>query len=188
MAIRSSIPIMQKSLYYDAVHRYLDDPPATSLSQDSVPTPPRWPSPAYPGLIGNVLPEYLSFSQFPFPTRADQNQPFPTLDETQEFLRAFADPFIRANKIQLNIEVTHVEELVDGGWEVEVKDWNKRGEARVERWDAVVVAVGWYDHPVWPGTPALEILKEKGLAKHAKWYRGPQGHEGKVRAHFPSFY
>ncbi|KAJ7069095.1 hypothetical protein C8F01DRAFT_976037 [Mycena amicta] len=36
--------------------RYLEDPPV----------PPYWPTPAYPALVGNMLPEYLSFSHHPF--------------------------------------------------------------------------------------------------------------------------
>ncbi|KXN92673.1 Thiol-specific monooxygenase [Leucoagaricus sp. SymC.cos] len=153
----------------------------TSLSQDHCPLPPRWPSPAYPGLIGNVLPEYLSFSRFPFPTCQNQNQPFPTLLETHNYLRDFAEPFIKDGKIKLNIEVTRVEEVKGGGgWNVEVTDWNiPGGKKRVEHWDAVVIAVGWYDHPVWPDIPGLDTLREKGLAQHAKFYRGPQGYEDK---------
>lgn len=92
----------------------------------------------------------------------------------------FAMPFIKDGRIWFNIEVTRVEEQPDGRWKVEVKDWNYGGKVRVEQWDAVVVAVGWYDHPVWPNTPGLDILRQKELAKHAKSYRGPQGHEGKV--------
>lgn len=162
--------------------RYLDNPPKGSKNTSKTLTP-RWPSPSYPGLIGNVLPEYLSFSHFPFPTRIDPHQPFPTLDETHEFLRVFAEPYVRQGKMKLNMEVVRVEELPEGqGWKVKVRDWNegKEGEEVEEVWDAVVVAVGWYDHPVWPDTPGLEILRERGLAVHAKWYRGPQGNEGKV--------
>ncbi|KAF8980870.1 hypothetical protein BDQ17DRAFT_1438731 [Cyathus striatus] len=56
-------------------------------------------------------------------------------------------------------------------------DW--LGEEREEHWDAVVVAVRWYDNPVWPSTLGLDILREKGVAKHAKEWRGTKGYEGK---------
>ncbi|KAF8991590.1 hypothetical protein BDQ17DRAFT_1413663 [Cyathus striatus] len=56
---------------------------------------------------------------------------------------------------------------------------NKQGEEREEHWDAVVVAVRWYDNPVWPSTLGLDILREKGVAKHAKEWRGTKGYEGK---------
>ena len=67
---------------------------------------------------------------------------------------------------------------------VSLKDWSYEGKGKVieEVWGAVVVANGWSDNPVWPETEGLEAHKEKGLAtKHAKWWRGPSGYEGKVR-------
>ncbi|KAJ6576109.1 hypothetical protein DFH09DRAFT_1150433 [Mycena vulgaris] len=44
---------------------------------DETSKPPRWPSPAYPGLIGDVLPEFISFSGFPSssPRRASPSPP-----------------------------------------------------------------------------------------------------------------
>ncbi|KAF8970781.1 hypothetical protein BDZ97DRAFT_1753585 [Flammula alnicola] len=101
----------------------------------------RWPSPAYKGLVGNVLPEFLTFSGFPFPEPpSTPNQPFPTLVETHDYLRAFAEPYVKSGAIKLNREVVRVVELRDEG---------------------------------------LEELKRRGLAKHAKWWRGPQPYAGK---------
>ncbi|KAH9475741.1 Calcium/calmodulin-dependent protein kinase [Psilocybe cubensis] len=154
---------------------YYDDP---SHSASNV---PRWPSPAYQGLVGNVLPEFLSFSGHPFPDPpSSPHQPFPTLKETHEYLQDFASPYIKSGAIKLNREVLRVDELPNRqGWRVISRDWNTGGEEKAEIWDAVVVAVGWYDNPVWPDTEGLEHLKRRGLAKHAKWWRGPQGFEGK---------
>ncbi|KAL1698743.1 hypothetical protein EV121DRAFT_274224, partial [Schizophyllum commune] len=83
---------------------YLDNPPPNS-------TTPRWPSPAYPGLIGNVLPEYLSYSDYPpFPTPPGHpEQPFPTLQETYEYLKGFANS-LEPGRIRLNTEVVRVVE------------------------------------------------------------------------------
>ncbi|TFK33754.1 hypothetical protein BDQ12DRAFT_614699 [Crucibulum laeve] len=156
---------------------YLDNP-AHSTDSES----PRWPSPAYPGLVGNVLPEFLSFSQYPFPEPPSApNQPFPTLTETHDYLHSFAEPYVKSGVIRLSTDVVRVEELVDGRWKASLRDWSTSGKGKEveETWDAVVVAVGWYDNPVWPQTHGLEELKSKGLAKHAKWWRGPRGHEGK---------
>jgi hypothetical protein len=50
-----------------------------------------------------------------------------------------------------------------------------------EIWDAVVIANGWHDNPVWLETEGLEELKENRLVKHAKSWRGLTGYEGKVR-------
>ncbi|KAL1689230.1 hypothetical protein GGG16DRAFT_126625 [Schizophyllum commune] len=160
---------------------YLDNPPPNS-------TTPRWPSPAYPGLIGNVLPEYLSYSDYPpFPTPPGHpEQPFPTLQETYEYLKGFANS-LAPGRIRLNTEVVRVVEKdgpvpsKDGGngWTVVLRDWNEGGKEREEEWDAIVSAVGYYDTPVWPDVPGLDKVREAGLAEHAKAYRGPQGLEGK---------
>ncbi|KAF8989751.1 hypothetical protein BDQ17DRAFT_1372842, partial [Cyathus striatus] len=156
---------------------YLDDPTNETST-------PHWPSPAYPNLTGNVLPTFLSFSSYPpflIPPNSP-NQPFPMLQETHEYLRTFAAPFVASGKIKLNTEAVRVEELPSplsaevngGGWKVVLRDWK-----REEHWDAVVVAVGWYDNPVWPSTPGLDILCDKGVAKHAKEWRGAKGYERK---------
>jgi hypothetical protein len=63
-----------------------------------------------------------------------------------------------------------------------MRDWQpgQNGRTFEELWDAVIVANGWYDTPVWPQTPGLEEIRALGLARHAKAYRGPKGYEGKV--------
>jgi cation diffusion facilitator CzcD-associated flavoprotein CzcO len=142
----------------------------------------RWPSPAYKGLIGNVLPQFLSFSEFPFlEPPSSPHQPFPSLVETYTYLRSFAETYLKGQRIKLNREVVRGLELELGkGWSVSYKDWNDNGKVLQEVWDAVVVAVGSYDNPVWPDTVGLESLKNNGLAKHARWYKGVEGYEGKV--------
>ncbi|THU87215.1 FAD/NAD(P)-binding domain-containing protein [Dendrothele bispora CBS 962.96] len=170
------------------------DPPA-SKTASSV---PRFPSPAYPGLIGNVLPEFLSYHGFPFPAPAEykpnrKHQPFPTLIETHEYLQAFAKPFIADGRIRLGQEVVRVEERpvtstnddenpTKDKWRVVLRDWadpTRPGKQLEELWDAVVVCTGWYDNPLWPDTPGLDEVREAGLAKHARGWRGPKGWEGK---------
>ncbi|THV00387.1 FAD/NAD(P)-binding domain-containing protein [Dendrothele bispora CBS 962.96] len=159
---------------------------------------PRFPSPAYPGLIGNVLPEFLSYHGFPFPAPAEykpnrKHQPFPTLTETYEYLQAFAKPFIADGRIRLGQEVVRVEERpvtstnddenpTKDKWRVVLRDWadpTRPGKQLEELWDAVVVCTGWYDNPSWPDTPGLDEVREAGLAKHARGWRGPKGWEGK---------
>lgn len=135
-------------------------------------------------MIGNVLPEFLSFSKFPFPSRESPDQPFPTLAETHNYLRAFARPFLDQGKIRLNSEATRIDELELGaGWRVSLRDWSDNGKGKItdEVWDAVVVANGWTDNPVWPETEGLEELRKKNLAKHAKYWQGPMSYNGKVR-------
>ncbi|KAJ3526283.1 hypothetical protein NMY22_g10227 [Coprinellus aureogranulatus] len=144
---------------------------------------PRWPSAAYKGLVGNVLPEFLSFSGNPFPRPAttEEGQPFANIGETFAYLKAFASPYLQSGQIRLNTEVVTVEERPWGeGWKVSMRDWSDEGKEIEEIWDAVVVAVHWHDNAEWPSTPGLDELRQLGLAKHAKVWRGPQGHEGKV--------
>ena len=99
----------------------------------------RWPSPAYHGLIGNALPEFLSFSghpPFPEPPSTADGQPFPSLHETHDALEAFAAPLLAAGKIRLNPDVLAVEELEHSrGWRVVLNGGVE------EHWDAVVVCV-----------------------------------------------
>ncbi|KAJ4477489.1 hypothetical protein J3R30DRAFT_3657868 [Lentinula aciculospora] len=157
---------------------YLDEHGAHVASKK-----PRWPSPAYPGLIGNVLPEFLSFSGAPFPEPpTTPQQPFPTLKETYDYLRQFADRYSEQGNIRLNTEVVRVEELQDRkGWRVVTRDWSTDSESKISSdvWDGVVVCTGWYNDPLWPETEGIDLVREKGLAVHAKWYRGPQNYAGK---------
>jgi cation diffusion facilitator CzcD-associated flavoprotein CzcO len=85
-------------------------------------------------------------------------------------------------KIRLNTEVVGIDELEDGGWKVVLRDWSdgSQGKVKEEVWDAVVLATCWYDDPVYPTTEGMQKAKEKGLVKHAKWWRGPKAYEGKV--------
>lgn len=106
--------------------RYQDEQVFPSTNTSTI-NKPQWPSPAYPGLVGNVLPEFLSFSCKPFPkTPNDPHQPFPTLLETYQYLRAFAKPYIENGQIRLNTEVLRVEELPQKkGWKVRIRDWSE---------------------------------------------------------------
>ncbi|TFK24577.1 FAD/NAD(P)-binding domain-containing protein [Coprinopsis marcescibilis] len=160
---------------------YYEDP---SKFEGETPKKPYWPSPAYKGLIGNVLPRHVSFSgaPFPLPPNTDEGQPYPTLTETHAYLKGLAAPYVASGRIRVNTEVVRVEERAWGeGWTVFLKDWSDEGRGRetTEVWDAVVICVNWYDHPVWPDIEGLGALRNKGLASHAKWWRGPKGRKGK---------
>lgn len=70
-------------------------------------------------MIGNVHPEFLTFSGNPFPIPPTPDQPFPTLRETYDYLKDFSRPLLEQGKIRLNHEVVRVEEIDDsngGGW------------------------------------------------------------------------
>ncbi|KAJ3722062.1 hypothetical protein DFJ43DRAFT_1093789 [Lentinula guzmanii] len=166
---------------------YQDEPTISSVNPSGAINKPQWPSPAYPGLIGNVLPRFLAFSEYPFPESPDHlHQPFPTVEETYEYLRGFAERYIERGVVRLNTEVMRVEEIpARKGWKVRIRDWgvcddnDGMPEEREERWDAVVVCAGYYDKPNWPNTEGLDLVRKRGLALHAKWWNGPEGYEGK---------
>lgn len=130
-----------------------------------------------------MIPEFLSFSEHPFPAPPREHQPFPTLAETNAYLKEFARPFIENRYIRLNFEVTGVEELDGGAWTVRMKDWNKGGVVYEETWDAVVITTIWFDNPHFPDVPGLQELQQKqpNKVQHAINWTGPQGdYEGKV--------
>ena len=84
---------------FQLIFRYLDEPIADASLK------PRWPSPAYKGLIGNILPQFLSFSEFPFSEPlSSPHQPFPSLVETYAYLRSFAETYLKDERIKLNRE------------------------------------------------------------------------------------
>ena len=147
----------------------------------------RWPTPAYPALIGNVIPEFLSFSGYPFPAPPWEDQPFPTLRETHDYLATFARPLFESGRIRLHHEVIDVAEISaeeGGGWRVAMIDWSESGGNGVrkeELWDAVVVTTVWYDNAYYPTVEGLDDVKQTGRVRHAKTWRGPSGYEGKVR-------
>ncbi|KAG8221690.1 FAD/NAD(P)-binding domain-containing protein [Butyriboletus roseoflavus] len=171
-------------------NRYQRPDPQTSVENERVKrhhddqSHEGWPSPAYPALIGNVIPEFLSFSGSPFPAPPRQDQPFPTLRETYEYLATFARPLLESGKIRLHHEVIDVAEVQaeeGGGWRVVMTDRSQAGTGvrMEERWDAVVITTVWYDNEYYPDIEGLDDLKQTGRVRHAKTWRGPSGYEGK---------
>lgn len=135
-----------------------------------------------------MIPEFLSFSGNPFPAPPRQDQPFPTLHETYDYIATFARPLFESGKIRLHHEVVDVSEVQGeleeeaGGWRVVMSDWSKAGISvrKEERWDAVVVTTVWYDNEYYPNVEGLDDIKQTGRARHAKTWRGPSSYEGKV--------
>ena len=167
---------------YQSPHRAED---ASLNGCDNDPSHQYWSSPAYPGLIGNVIPEFLSFSGNPFPPPPRPDQPFPTLSETYDYLATFARPLFERGKIRLDHEVVDVAEVEiedGGGWKVGIVDRSQGGTGirKEERWDAVVVTTVWYDNEYYPTVDGLDDVKQTGRVRHAKTWRGPSGYEDKV--------
>lgn len=138
-----------------------------------------WPSPAYEGLVGNVLPPLLQFSAFSMAKPADGL--FPSMTETHQYLLDFAKPL--RSHICTNREVISVVPSADNKWSVHSIDHSPDSKdgtpatVTVETWDAVVVAPGAFDKPWWPtDIPGLAELRASNspLVMHAKTYPGPR--------------
>ena len=141
----------------------------------------RWVSPAYHGLVGNVLPPLLEFAAKPI------SKPklglFPSMTETHQYLLDFATPM--RSHIHTHKEVKHIEPVfVDGRitspvrWSVTSSDWSAQGETKEtkEEWDTVIVAPGINEHPYYPeGITGLQTILDAGntVVMHAKTYSGP---------------
>ena len=170
------VPCNTQTVYTITQCRYQNHVPAEDHR-------PRWSTPAYPGLIGNVLPEFLSFSEHQFPVPSPN--PFPTLAETNAYIKAFALPFIESGHVRLSHEVIGVEEVRDGGgWKVRIRDWNNGGGVVLEEtWDAVVITTVWFDNPYFPDVQGLQELQHRQPSKihHSMTWTGPHdGYKGKV--------
>ena len=141
---------------------------------------PHWPSPAYLNLKGNVLPEFLQFSEAPFPAPA-YGDVFPTLRETGDYLRAFAQPM--RHRIRTSTEVLAVHERPDARWHVDLKLWNPSPPTAPhvvsEVFDRVVVACAFYDAPLYPSVPGIQHARDAGIIHHAKHYRDSSPYRGK---------
>jgi len=141
----------------------------------------RWVSPAYHGLVGNVLPPLLEFAAKPI------SKPrlglFPSMTETHQYLLDFAAPM--RSHIHTHREVKHVEPVFINGkitspvrWLVTSSDWSGQGETKetTEEWDTVIVAPGINEHPYYPeGIAGLQAVLDSGskVVMHAKTYSGP---------------
>ncbi|KAJ9478377.1 putative Thiol-specific monooxygenase (putative) [Pseudozyma hubeiensis] len=142
---------------------------------------PHWPSPAYLNLRGNVLPEFLEFSGKKM-QKPKNDEVFPTLEETHEYLKSFAEPY--RQYIKTGVEVLKVQELSqDRGWQVTLKHWSHPSIPAADTisftpyvetltFDRVIVAAGWYDTPYYPDVPGLShIASTTSHIHHCKHYR-----------------
>lgn len=149
-----------------------------------------WPSPAYPQLRGNVLPRFLTPSLgFKFPPPKN-NEVFPTLTETEDYILSYLSGLDQTDKrVQINTDILGVWELPpkapseaqrSQGFTAQSDGWilasrNKKGGVALTHVDAAVLASGWYDHVSLPAARGLREAIEQGQAvHHAKWYRGPE--------------
>lgn len=148
---------------------------------------PRFPSPAYPKLIGNVYPRFLTFSGAPWPP-LQGGEKFPTLEETQQYISSVAAPL--RDRIKTKREVKQVWELPylpsqsssssssashqAGGYLVLTLDHTiSPPRPLYEHFSALDFCPSFTTHPSYPNVPGLAQALEQSPRKihHAKWYR-----------------
>ncbi|KZV79193.1 FAD/NAD(P)-binding domain-containing protein [Exidia glandulosa HHB12029] len=147
---------------------------------------PKYPSPAYEGMIGNIAHELISISGRPFDKplstgpvqegEREESDLFPSLDSTIAYLRAFADAYSLHNHIKLDTEVVSTR-FVDGKWKVMTKNL-LNGEETSSTYDAVVYAAGLWDRRHLPAIAGIDSLPKERLL-HARFYRSPTIFAGK---------
>jgi hypothetical protein len=124
-------------------------------------------SSSYRSLFINTSRKLMEYKTFPMP---DDYPDYPHHTQIAAYFDDYVDHFGLREKIRFNTEVTKVEPLSEGGWEVSLDDGDKR------RYDAVLVANGHHWDPRWPEPPFPGELD--GRQMHAHDYKTPDGLEG----------
>ncbi len=125
---------------------------------------------AYRSLEANTSHPMMAFSDFPFELGTPD---FPSRRRVLAYLHAYADHFDLRPCLQFHTAVERVIPEPDGAWRVDVS--GAGGESASLRFDAVVVASGFYRRPYIPDFPGLEIFG--GRVVHSAAYTGPEGYE-----------
>lgn len=146
-------------------------------------THPRFPSPAYPSLVGNVFTRFVSFSDAPWKP-LPQGELFPTLEQTFDYVNEVARP-LRPH-VKTKREVVEIWELPwipgdgddslphSGGWLVHSLDHSiQPARPLYEHFSAIDLCPSFTTHPSYPNVPGLGDALQRVPHKihHAKWYR-----------------
>lgn len=144
---------------------------------------PRFPSPAYRQLIGNLFTRFLTFSGQPWDPLPD-GEIFPTLEETFRYVQKAAAPLKQHTRTKH--EVKGVWELpplsstdahglaTSGGWLVHTHDHSTTPPRSLyEHFSAISLCPSYTTHPNIPSIPGIAkaMRLAPGKIHHAKWYR-----------------
>lgn len=127
----------------------------------------------WPGMRTNTGRVTTQFSDSPWPAGTKM---FPSCEEVESYLRAYARRFDLLKRIQTGHRVEMVEKA-EGGWCVTVQ--GSSGEAQREMFPYVVIASGRYSLPRIPEIAGLESFSGEGGVKHTFYYRDPHDYRGK---------
>ena len=131
-------------------------------------------SAAYKSLHINTSRQMMSYAAFPMP---DDYPDYPDHFQIAEYFDRFADHFGLRERIDFNTEVSSVDPVDGGGWQVTFKDADGKNETR--DYTEVLVCNGhhWdarWPEPAFPGSDTFE-----GTQMHAHDYRTPEIFEGR---------
>ncbi len=131
-------------------------------------------SAAYKSLHINTSRQMMSYAAYPMP---DDYPDYPDHFQIAEYFDNFADHFGLRERIDFNTEVTSVDPLDGGGWQVTFE--GKKGKSKTRDYSDVLVCNGhhWdarWPEPAFPGTDTFE-----GTQMHAHDYRTPEIFDGK---------
>jgi dimethylaniline monooxygenase (N-oxide forming) len=131
-------------------------------------------SSAYRSLHINTSRDLMSYATYPMP---DDYPDYPNHWQIAKYFDDYVDHFGLRDAIRFRTEVTRVEPVQDGEWEVTVTDEDGREETN--RYGAVMVANGHHWDPRWPEPPFPGSDEFEGEQIHAHYYREPDVLEGK---------
>jgi len=131
-------------------------------------------SSAYRSLHINTSRDLMSYATYPMP---DDYPDYPNHWQIAKYFDDYVDHFGLRDGIRFRTEVTRIEPVDGGEWEVTVSD--DRGRLETNRYGAVMVANGHHWDPRWPEPPFPGSDEFEGEQIHAHYYREPDVLEGK---------
>jgi cation diffusion facilitator CzcD-associated flavoprotein CzcO len=133
-------------------------------------------SSAYRSLHINTSREAMEYAAYPMPADLPD---YPSHWQIAAYFDDFVDHFGLRDAIAFRTEVTKVEPVDSGGYDVTVRSRDAAREARTHHYDHVLVANGHHWDPRWPepSFPGSETFPGQQL--HAHYYRTPDVFDGK---------
>ncbi len=133
-------------------------------------------SSAYRSLHINTSREAMEYAAYPMPTDLPD---YPSHWQIAAYFDAFVDHFGLREAVTFRTEVTKVEPVEGGGYDVTVRSRDAAREARIRHYDHVLVANGHHWDPRWPEPSFPGSEDFPGQQIHAHYYRTPEVFDGK---------
>jgi dimethylaniline monooxygenase (N-oxide forming) len=133
-------------------------------------------SSAYRSLHVNTSREAMQFAAYPMP---DDTPDYPNHWQIAAYFDDFVDHFGLRDAIAFRTEVTKVQPVEDGGYDVTVRSRDAGREAVTRHYAHVLVANGHHWDPRWPEPSFPGSEKFPGEQIHAHYYRTPEVFDGK---------